>query len=235
MDPRAARGRLRVRGQIFARAPRRGHTKTRLIPALGAEGAARLSAAFVRDGVATVRAAGLEAELWAAEAGDVAGLEALCPGVPVYVQPPGDLGHRMVAALAEGLNRAEGVLLVGSDLPTLPPALLRSAREQLQTLEVLLGPASDGGFYLLGARRPPVALRSGVRWSHAETLRDAEAALVAGGLRIGRTQPWYDVDIPADLRLLRADLALRPQAAPHTREALHTLAARGFDRPDREG
>lgn len=205
---------------VFAKAPRPGRVKTRLASALGGEGAARLYAAFLDDTWATVTALrGMRSELWAASAEDAAGLAPRA----CRVQTGGDLGARMHGAMADALGRASRVILVGSDHPTVPPALFSDAARALETHEVVLGPSADGGFFLVGARGAAVAFDSGVRWSSRHALADTLDGLAGRSVRLIR--PWYDVDTPEDLHVLGAHLALRPAAAPLTAAVL-----RRFDR-----
>lgn len=140
-------------------------------------------------------------------------------------QPEGGLGLRMEAALQSCLRRAPKALLVGTDAPTLPLALLDDARSQLDHHPVVLVPAADGGYCLLGARatvEPPLA--SGIRYSTPHALRDTRESLRRSGLSSGLTSPWYDVDTAEDLRLLRTELALDPTRAPHTAHHLGLVA-----------
>ncbi len=197
---------------VFARAPWPGRAKTRLIPALGEAPAARLAAAFLEDVLATVAAVpGLAAEPWCPPE-DVAAFEG------ARAQQGLELGARMTHALADALDRAPIALLVGSDLPTLPASHLEEAVDALARHDVVLGPAADGGFYLVGARGEAPALGPGVRWSSRHALADVHARLT--DRRVALVRPWYDVDTEEDLRLLRAHLALRPHAAPRTAETL---------------
>lgn len=217
---------------LFGRAPVPGRTKTRLIPARGAGGAAELYAAFVRDVVRTAR--GFEQatlSFWSADddgSKDSARLDSLTGGMPRCVQPEGDLGARMLAALeagqmagqAAGQSAAPAALVIGTDAPTLPLTHLASGREALQGADIVLGPSSDGGYYLIGARRTAPGMFDGVRFSTRYTLADTRRACAAAGLSVALLSPWYDVDTPADLALLRAHLTLDPEAAPHTASAL---------------
>jgi len=218
---------------VFARAPIAGAAKTRLAPALGADGAARLYAAFLADTLAlahSAQSAGLlETALWLAAAADteeptlrdVPGVTAL----PLRVQPPGDLGARMAAALAAGVASHGAALVLGSDAPTLPLALLRAARAALDRADLVLAPSADGGYVVIGARVPVApALFDGVRFSTRHALADTLAGATRAGLSVTCVAPWYDVDTPDDLRLLRTHLTLVPSAAPHTARALTGLA-----------
>lgn len=210
---------MRVEVAVFARAPRPGHTKTRLIPALGAEGAAALYGAFLEDTLAKLE--GLDARIWAASEGDVDPLGAF--GLPVSLQPEADLGARMEAAMRAARETHDAAVVIGTDAPTLPPRRLREAVAALRTHDVVIGPSADGGYYLIGAREP---IRfSTVRWSTPHALADTRASLGDRSVRLLR--PHYDVDTPEDLSLLRAHLRLSARAAPAT--------ARHFDRVGGDG
>ena len=123
-------------------------------------------------------------------------------------QRGGDLGDRMSAAF-EDLFAAGylHVILIGSDLPSLPAAYLRDAIQALaRGAEVTLGAAEDGGFYLIGLSAPHREIFSGIRWSGSEVLEQTQARAQAAGLRVSTVPTWYDVDAPADLqRLSSAD------------------------------
>ena len=125
----------------------------------------------------------------------------------------------MAAALGAALERRDAAVVVGIDAPTLPIAHLAAAIDALRSNDVTLAPSADGGYHAIGARGP-ITLE-GIRWSCRHTLADTLRAL---GERTVRLLPlWYDVDEPADLRLLAAHLALAPRAAPRTLEALVDL------------
>ena len=221
---------------VFGRAPRAGAAKTRLAPALGPEGAARLYSAFLADTLALARAADhagiVDATLWAADAPDDAALLEV-PGareVPRCAQSAGDLGVRLGAALDAGVASHGRALVIGSDAPTLPLSLLRAASAALDAADVVLGPSADGGYFLIGARvTVGAALFAGARFSTRFALLDTLAGAARLGLSVARIAPWYDVDTPDDLRVLRAHLSLAPTVAPHTSGALRLYA--GFDRP----
>ncbi|MEQ8458595.1 MAG: TIGR04282 family arsenosugar biosynthesis glycosyltransferase [Sandaracinaceae bacterium] len=210
---------MRVEVAVFARAPRPGATKTRLIPALGAAGAAALYGAFLEDTLAKLE--GLDARIWAASADDVEALSA--HGLPVSLQPDADLGARMEAAMRVARGTHDAGLVIGTDAPTLPATRLREAIDALTRHDVVIGPSADGGYYLIGAREP---LRfAEVRWSTPHALADTLASI--GERRVRLLRPHYDVDTPEDLALLRTHLRLKPRAAPAT--------ARHFDRVGGDG
>ena len=199
-----------MKAVVFTRPPVPGAVKTRLVPALGAEGAARLHAAMAEDVVALVRAAGLELKVSVAGGLDhpwVRGLDC-----EVEAQVPGDLGARMRHAL-RGPS-----LALGSDSPTLPLDLLR--RLAAGQHELAVGPAFDGGYWGLAWRRPRPELLEGIPWSTDAVF--AETVLrVDGDLDV--LPFWYDVDTPDALSLLRQHLRTLPSTvAPRTRACLST-------------
>jgi len=128
-----------------------------------------------------------------------------------------DLGARLRAALgvliAAGYRR---VVFIGSDSPTLPAPRLRQAFAALRRTDAVLGPARDGGYYLIGLRakkNPSTAVFRGIDWGTSRAFRQQRARLRALGLESKVLSLWYDVDVPADLKRLRRDVAAK--RAPH--------------------
>lgn len=205
----------RTRIAIFAREPVPGRTKTRLARDVGDATACALHRAFVLDVLARCRAhPALEPELHGADPGPF--LASL--GVPLVPQVAGDLGARMAHALAQGAR-----LVVGTDAPTLPRAILDQAIDALGRDDVVIAPAADGGYVLVGARADPTFLCGPIRWSSPHTLADTIRSARAHRLGVVLTAPHHDVDTVDDLRLLRAHLALDPRAAPQTASAIEAL------------
>jgi len=209
---------------VFARPPLAGFAKTRLIPRLGAERAAKLYGAFLSD-VCTV-AAELDARRVLAVAGDPAHASlASLPGLAGWqrtAQVDGDLGQRMRAAIDSELTRADRVCLVGSDAPTVPRAYLEQAFLALVTHEVVIGPSTDGGYWLVGTRRAIPELFNAMPWSTPRVLVETLAKL--RGRSVALLPFHYDVDEPADLELLIRHLTIDASLAPHTRAALEEAA-----------
>lgn len=206
---------------VFARAPIPGETKTRLIPALGAEGAARLHTAFLRD-VLTRASRLAPVTLFVAGPLDHPTFESVLGDpelatVALEPQAGDDLGERMAQALAHLRAHADAAYLIGSDVPTLPERLLRRVTES--GADRVLTPTADGGYALVGGRAPWSF--DGIRWSTATTL----AETIARNADVTLTEPWYDVDRPADLDLLRLHLTLDPSAAPATAAVLAAMVA----------
>ena len=201
---KAPRGRILV----FARAPAPGRCKTRLIPALGAAGAAALHRRLTQRTLAAAVAAGAEVELWCAP--DVRhAFFVRCRrrfGVRLRRQPGGDLGRRMAAALAAALREGSGAAaLVGTDCPALSAADLRAALATLTRKDCVLQPSTDGGYVLIGARRLERRALAGVAWSSTRELVQTRRRFARLGLSCGELAPRRDVDTPLDYRKARRD------------------------------
>jgi len=214
---------------LFARAPVPGHTKTRLIPALGAEGAARLYSAFLADTLQRF-APDFSARLSCAGELTHPVLVRLAQTyeVALRAQCEGDLGARMSHDLSLMNSTHDAGVIIGTDIPTLPSVLVEAAFRALERVDVVLGPTSDGGYYLVGTRGAWPELFRGVRFSGPHALADTVVAATRAGAEVALLSPWYDIDEPGDLRLLRAHLSLDPRAAPHTATCLfdHPVTAR---------
>ena len=206
---------------ILAKAPIPGEAKTRLIPALGASGAALLARAFFEDTVAMATSLPW-ARIVVSLAGDVSALP-LPPGVEVLPQGGGDLGDRMERAVIRSLSIGPRVLLIGTDSPGLPARVLDSARAFLGTHEAVLGPAEDGGFFLLGLERCEPGLLAGLPWSRSDTFAHTAMRLRRSGRSVATTDPWFDVDDPADLERVSRLVAAGEIHAPATARALASL------------
>lgn len=208
----------------MAKAPRAGLAKTRLIPALGPEGAAALAQAFVIDSAARARAV---AEAYVIASPDVA-CDALATltGLPAVPQGEGDLGARIVTAFAALFARGHTpVLLIGADTPTLPAGHLAAALALLaeDPRRAVFGPTADGGYWTVGLAAPAPALFDGIAWSTPRVLDETLAAAARAGIAVALAPPWHDIDEPDDLAVLASQLAADPAAAPATRAALAAL------------
>ncbi len=210
---------------VLAKSPRPGEVKTRLVPAVGPDGAATLARAFLDDTMALARRFPW-ARVAVAIAGDPASLD-LPADVEVWPQGEGDLGKRMERALLRALARGPRAILVGADSPGLPARLVEAARSSLAAHGAVIGPADDGGFFLIGLDRCEPGLLAGLPWSRPDTLVHAEARLRGTGRAVARTEPWFDVDEPADLARLARLVACREVEAPATARALESLGFLG--------
>ncbi len=192
--------------KIFSKAPVAGAVKTRLIPALGAEGAARLQRWLTRRTVAVACAAGYErVELWCAPHSRHPFFGELAGTYPVVLREQWgmDLGERMLNALAHDTACGAGVL-IGSDCPDLSSAMLVRARQALAKAgtAVVLGPAVDGGYVLIGMHEPVPGLFSEMPWGTAAVLSLTRQRLRALGVASAELKPLRDLDRPEDLHLL---------------------------------
>jgi rSAM/selenodomain-associated transferase 1 len=206
---------------VMARAPSSGG-KTRLVPHLSERRLRALREALLADTLATVTRGISEAIVFVTPAeagGEVAALsEAAVACVP---QADGDLGRRMCAAfthLLQTLNY-DAAILVGGDIPLLTSVHLDEARETLTiTGGVVLGPADDGGYYLIGMRTVHAELFQGVDWGTASVLTDTLRAADQAGVEARLVRAAYDVDTIEDLRRLERDLQTAPpDLAPRVR------------------
>lgn len=215
---------------IFARAPEPARVKTRLIPRVGPGGAAALQAAFLDDvcrlsrGAAGRRLLSVDGDRAHPALVELARRE----GIALVAQGEGDLGARLGRTFADAFaGGAERVAVIGSDSPALPPEMLRRAVAALASANVVLGPADDGGYWMIGLARSlavaPSRLLEGIPWGTASVLAATERRLAALGLEHRRAERFWDVDEPADLDRLRAALDGDLALAPATRRALAVL------------
>lgn len=196
---------------VFARAPVAGACKTRLIPALGAEAAARLHESLVRHALAVAVASDVgPVTLWCApDAGHPFFAQcARAHGVALAAQPESDLGARMLAAFEAA---AGPLLLMGADCPSITERHLRACARALEESDAVFLPAEDGGYGLVGARRPCPGIFSGIDWGTDRVMAQTRAALRRTQLTWREPAVVWDVDWPADLaRLARERPALAP-------------------------
>jgi len=191
---------------ILAKAPIPGLAKTRLIPHLGADGAAALQRWLLHRTLATALAADLgPVTLWCApetDHPDFVACQALGP-VRLCRQPDVDLGGRMHAAVAASSSPA-GTLVIGTDCPALTPDILREAAVALREHDTVVIPAEDGGYVLIGQRQPVYAVFQHVDWSTDKVMAQTRRQLEAAGLTWQELARLWDVDRFEDVeRLLR--------------------------------
>ena len=219
---------------LFAKDPVAGQVKTRLQPALSAAEAAAVYGAFVWDCAAAVAAADVDRRVVAcAPAGATGNLRRLLEPLGAFdfvEQAAGDLGARMEAAVRDSCAAgATRTVIVGSDSPSLPPAAIESGLEQLRRVDVVLGPSTDGGYYLIGMRQPEAGLFGDIAWSTGAVLEQTLAAL-RPETSLAVLAPWYDVDTPGEAFLLRTHLAALERAG-QGRAASSLAALRGLTLP----
>ncbi len=213
---------------VFGRFPNPGEVKTRLVPFLGAEGAAGLQRAMLEDLLENLdrSAAGAEREIRMTGKPSQPPL-VLPKGWRSRPQGAGNLGDRISRAVMEAAREGhQRLVILGSDAPLLPDHLLEEAFAQLETGDAVLAPAEDGGYVLIGfacGRAAPARIRQaleGVSWSSPATLEETRAALTTAGLGHRLLGGFWDVDRPEDVLRLR-DLAGRfPDRLPRVRRTL---------------
>lgn len=200
---------------VLAKAPVAGLAKTRLIPLLGAVGAARAQRRFASRTLATALAAAPGGvTLWCAPDPAHRFFRAVrrTMGIACLPQPEGDLGHRMGRVFAHHFAQQPQMplLLVGTDCPVLTPAHLQAAARALVSHDVVLIPVEDGGYVLIGMRRLVPQVFEGVAWSTPQVLAHTRAQLRRAGASWHELAPLWDVDEPADWQRLQA--LLHPEA-----------------------
>jgi uncharacterized protein len=209
---------------VFAREPLAGRTKTRLTPPLSAADAAALYACFLRDTLDTARRVAGAAVVVAYTPAQAGGYFAdLAPELVAVPQRGADLGERMDTAFSDAFARgAAAAVIIGSDSPHLPATIIERAFAELESgADLVLGPADDGGYYLIGARAPQPRLLRAVPLSTPTVLADTLRVAAELGLRVALLPRWYDIDTVAELRRLAAELAHGPpDVAPQTRAFL---------------
>jgi rSAM/selenodomain-associated transferase 1 len=205
---------------VVAKRPAPGQTKTRLCPPLSPEQAAALYECFLRDTLDLIRqVAAVQPVVAYLPEAEKAYFADLAPDFQLLMQEGTDLGARLDHALTTYLQLGyTRVVIMDSDSPTLPASCLAAAFEGLAEADVVLGPCSDGGYYLIGLKQPAPRLLREVQMSTPTVVNDTLALATEEGLRVKLLPTWHDVDNLADLNELAGELATLPaQVAPHTR------------------
>jgi len=227
---------------VMAKAPRPGQVKTRLQSVLEPSEAAAISTAFLRDVTANIQAAAADAPIHGFVAYAPLGQEArfdgiLAPGMGLVLADGSDgvapgvegfgcsLLHATRALLARGYG---AVCVLNADSPTLPTALLAHAARRLLApgARAVLGPADDGGYWLLGLQTPEPTVYAGIAWSTDTVAATTAQRVLEAGLPLERLDTWFDVDDRPGLERLVRDLAAPPPgtfAAPATRACVAVL------------
>ncbi|HMK56859.1 MAG TPA: TIGR04282 family arsenosugar biosynthesis glycosyltransferase [Dissulfurispiraceae bacterium] len=202
---------------IFVKWPEKGKVKTRLAAAIGEEGACKLYKCFVEDTVAMAGAAGFRPLI--AYCPEEAGSRVaawLGNGKDYMPQSGRDLGEKMKNAFKRVFE--DGCLqavLIGSDIPDLPPAIITEAFSALENKQAVIGPAKDGGYYLIGFRRDAYAgqVFRGMSWGSSDIFERSIAVLEREGIDVYVLPVWSDMDRPADI----AELVKRNSEGPFMR------------------
>ena len=195
-----------VRVLFFAKAPVAGRVKTRFISELGSEGALALHKKLIRLTWQRIsESARWPIELWMSESGEERWFSRLCAPNQMFVQQGDDLGERMSFALNQALQRAPNVLVVGADCVSLDTDYLLDAIMRLKAgANVVLGPAEDGGYVLLGvSHHVPQQVFLNIDWGSERVLQQTRARLIASGIDWQELPLRWDVDVPADMPRLK--------------------------------
>lgn len=186
---------------VFARYPVAGEVKTRLSPAMPAALAVELYAAMLADALVSAGDAGADppALYWASEPPEP-GSFPIPAGVLVRRQQGADLGERLTAAFADLLSSpGDRAVVIGADCPDLAPEVIRAAFTSLGQQDVVLGPAQDGGYYLIGLRREAPVLFHGIHWGTGTVLAQTLERAAGAGLSVQLLEALGDIDTPEDV------------------------------------
>jgi len=223
---------------VICKTPIAGKSKTRLSPPLRPEECAAISSCFIRDLSSTIQSLADDGDVTGyavyTPLGSEAALRGLLPDrFALTLQGEGDLGARLLKATADLLDAGHaGVILVNSDSPTLPKAILRAAVDAVRCGDnVTLSPAYDGGYTLVGLSRPHSHLFTDIPWSTNEVYRLTLERARDIGLPVMNVPGWYDVDDAASFRMLEDELSgCRPGFAAPELVGASAQATRQFIR-----
>jgi uncharacterized protein len=196
---------------VVAKRPEPGQTKTRLCPPLSSEQAAVLYECFLCDTLEIMRRVpGVQRTIAYLPQDAHSYFNKLAPDLSLVPQRGETLGERLDNMLTQSLSGGAGkAVVVDSDSPTLPAAYLSQAFERLEVADVVLGPTRDGGYYLVGMKKPHPQLLRQVQMSTPHVLQDTLALAAQTGVTVSLLPAWYDIDTIEDLRQLHAELATR--------------------------
>jgi uncharacterized protein len=184
---------------VMAKAPIPGMAKTRLTPVIGAHAAAVLQERLTERTIETALAADIgPVTLWCAPDLAHVSFQDLAMRFPIVLkqQPDGDLGGRMLGAIAANSGPT---LVIGTDCPAFTVEILRTAAAALTEADVVLAPAEDGGYVLIGVRTAHPKLFSGIAWGTSTVLAETRARIAALGLKAAELDSLWDIDTEADL------------------------------------
>jgi rSAM/selenodomain-associated transferase 1 len=193
---------------IMAKAPIPGLCKTRLIPMLGAEGAAVLARKMLKNtiNIAIKSAVGHVECCMTPSPESLPGLVASCPpDITWSKQIDGDLGMKMAAIVRRVTDEGESVILLGTDCPSLTTTHIQKAAQWLEYGDASLIPVDDGGYCLIGLNQYAAALFSAIPWSTSKVAELTRQRMIDLGWRLFETEPLFDIDVPEDLSRLQPE------------------------------
>ena len=213
---------------VFVKSPVAGNVKTRLIPHLSAEESAGLYRCFVGDILSALLPVNPDGRIVVAYEPSTRMPDLAWTGFrkpPEFFRQEGkSLGERLSHAFGVAFGRGcRQVVIIGSDSPTLPPAYIDHAFGALNDADIVLGPATDGGYYLIGLSRPSLKLFDGVTWSTDQVFERTARNAQGLGYRLRVLPEHYDIDTVDDLAVLHRELASKTALAPQTRRYLSNL------------
>ena len=196
---------------VFTRYPEPGTTKTRLIPVLGKAGAANLHRLMAQKAIARAislqNSRPLSVEIHHTGGSQQQMQDWLGNDIIYQNQIDGDLGARMTAAFQKSFDSGvDKAAIIGTDCPTLKAEIMAQAFEEMSQHDLVLGPAKDGGYYLIGLRRAIPELFGGIKWGTSEVFASTRAIAQNLDLNIAYLPTLADIDLPEDL--LRLDLSI---------------------------
>lgn len=216
---------------VFAKAPIAGQVKTRLIGALTSEEVAQLYICFLRDTFATMEVVQEEREnlslvLCFTPSDEIEAFESAdLDGCLMMAQHGDELGTKLRNCLADLFELGFGkIVIIGADTPTLPEEIIIEAFEQLTSQnQVVIGPATDGGYYLIGMSQLQPKLFENINWSSENVLTETLARAGEASLTISQLPAWDDIDSPHDLEKLKLEIKAEPALANNTGKYLKAL------------
>lgn len=196
---------------VFTRYPEPGKAKTRLIPVLGKTGAANLHRLMAQKAIARAlslqNSRRLSVEIHHTSASQQQMQDWLGTNIIYQNQIDGDLGAKMTAAFQQSFNSGvDKAAIIGTDCPALKVEIMAQAFDKLSQHDLVLGPATDGGYYLIGLRRAIPELFSGIKWGTSEVFASTQAIAQNLDLNIAYLPTLADIDLPEDL--LGLDLSI---------------------------
>jgi rSAM/selenodomain-associated transferase 1 len=187
---------------VFLRKPEKGKVKTRLAATTGDDAALAIYKELISITLGQVTLLGIPTYLF--YEGGIPEVETQIPGFTYLLQSPGDLGHKMADALTFVLNRHRKAVIIGSDCPYLNASILRESFSALAETDIVIGPALDGGYYLIGCKKMHPTLFDGIQWSTSNVLDQTRARIREANLTCTDLQPLEDIDTEEDWKKFRS-------------------------------
>jgi len=217
---------------IFCKTPSAGVSKTRLSPPLTPDQCAALSACFIRDLATTIAEVAADDivpyAVYTPGGSEDALRELLPPFFRLLLQVEGDFTARVVAATRELLANHDGAILVNADSPTLPMSILRNAVDATRRGGLVLSPALDGGYTLIGVSALHERLYRDIPWSTPDVYASTVARATEVGVPVTKVPGWYDIDDAASLALLRDEFGEKPLPLDHRISGARAKATRDY-------